>query len=130
MLLFVPSGRSSRIWLSASLALVAQGCVFHPPPPLPEELAAQKAAEEEQRAAARRRDDRYDSAAALGDDIRRYLDNEPLHRTRATALAEIAIASGIGFELEITDWHHLFSEAPHRFIVVSHDPPETGDVPG
>ena len=47
----------------------------------------------------------------------------------AVALAEIAIASNIGFELEITDWHHLFSEAPHRFIVVSHEPPETGDVP-
>ncbi len=46
----------------------------------------------------------------------------------AVALAEIAIVSEIGFELEVRDWHHLFSEAPHRFLVVSHDEPDTGDV--
>ncbi len=46
----------------------------------------------------------------------------------AVSLAEIAIASGVGFELSVEDWHHLLSEAPHRFVVVSHEEPDAGDV--
>ena len=34
----------------------------------------------------------------------------------AVAIAEMAIASGVGVMVEYTDWRHLFSEEPHRFV--------------
>jgi phosphoribosylformylglycinamidine synthase subunit PurL len=34
----------------------------------------------------------------------------------AVAVAEVCIRSGIGAELEVSDWRRLFSEAPHRMI--------------
>ena len=46
----------------------------------------------------------------------------------AMSLAEIAIKSGIGFVLDVDDWRHLFSEAPHRFVAVADEVPDTGAV--
>lgn len=37
----------------------------------------------------------------------------------AIALAEICIASGVGADISYNDWRHLFSEDPHRFLVVA-----------
>jgi phosphoribosylformylglycinamidine synthase II len=34
----------------------------------------------------------------------------------ALALAEICIASGVGAQIEFSDWRDLFSEEPHRFL--------------
>ncbi|CAN5821842.1 phosphoribosylformylglycinamidine synthase subunit PurL [soil metagenome] len=34
----------------------------------------------------------------------------------AVAVAEMAIASEVGVSLDYTDWRHLFSEEPHRFV--------------
>ncbi len=34
----------------------------------------------------------------------------------AVAVAEVCIRSGVGAELEVSDWRDLFSEAPHRMI--------------
>ena len=35
----------------------------------------------------------------------------------AMAVAEICIASGVGATIAFSDWRHLFSEDPHRFLV-------------
>jgi phosphoribosylformylglycinamidine synthase len=40
----------------------------------------------------------------------------------AVALAEICIASGVGVRASFTDWRHLFSEDPHRFLAAA--PPD------
>lgn len=37
----------------------------------------------------------------------------------AVAVAEIAIASGVGARVDYSDWRHLFSEDPHRFLFAS-----------
>ena len=37
----------------------------------------------------------------------------------AIAIAEICIRSGVGARIEYSDWRHLFSEDPHRFIAVA-----------
>jgi phosphoribosylformylglycinamidine synthase len=36
----------------------------------------------------------------------------------AVALAEICMASGVGATVGFSDWRHLFSEDPHRFLAV------------
>ena len=45
----------------------------------------------------------------------------------AVAVAEIAIASGVGVTFEYADWRHLFSEDPHRFVFVA-DPAHRGRI--
>jgi phosphoribosylformylglycinamidine synthase len=37
----------------------------------------------------------------------------------AVALSEICIASAVGAEIHNDDWRKLFSEDPHRFLVVA-----------
>ena len=38
----------------------------------------------------------------------------------AVAVAELAIASRVGVTVDYTDWRHLFSEDPHRFLFAVH----------
>ncbi len=45
----------------------------------------------------------------------------------AVAIAEIAIASGVGAVVEYRDWRELFSEDPHRFIAAV-SPDQAGTV--
>jgi phosphoribosylformylglycinamidine synthase len=49
----------------------------------------------------------------------------------AVAIAEITIRSGVGVELDGSDWHDWLSESPHRFLAVAEPGamPDLDDVP-
>jgi len=45
----------------------------------------------------------------------------------AVALAEIAVMSGVGMTVEAADWRELFTESPHRLVVVAPAGADLGD---